>query len=363
MTGAGMRILMGVDTLKILHVRAFAAELTRMGAECRVVVDSEIYDGFPSRRVSSWFQTARGANALFDEFRPDAVFVDRNGRFAKAALDRGLPLLVHLRGDYWSEVQWYKETAGRSPVRRVARHLKGAVEESCFRRADMILPICNYLGDIVRRRYPDKPAPVMYQGIDSSGWIIDGAGAEETGGMNLKHPCVGLLQSANIWGKAREMLSLPKAMEKMPDVTFYWAGDGPYRNEILAELSKYDNFKWLGNLDYPDAVRRYLAEIDVYALISGIDMAPLTLQEAQLMQKPVLATNVGGIPEIMRDGTTGILVDRQNPELIAAGIYELLHDEKKSKEMGRNGRRFVEENFNWGRIAADFVKSVEPALA
>ncbi|MDE0266710.1 MAG: glycosyltransferase family 4 protein [Thaumarchaeota archaeon] len=364
--GTTMRILMGVDTLKIFHVREFAAALTKIGAECRVVVDSEVYDGFPSRRISSWFQTARRANALFDEFRPDVVFVDRNGHFAKAALDRGLPLLVHLRGDYWSEVQWYKETVGRNPVRRVARHLKGTMEENCFRNAAMILPICNYLGDIVRSRYPDKPAPVMYQGIDSSRWTVDGANAEKKRGegrsMDLEHPCVGLLQSANIWGKAREMLSLPKAMAKMPDVNFYWAGDGPYRDKILAALSKHDNFRWLGNLDYPESVRRYLAEIDVYALISGIDMAPLTLQEAQLMQRPVLATNVGGISEIMRDGTTGILVERQSPELIAAGIDELLNDEKRSGEMGRNGRRFVEENFNWDRIAADFVQSIEPAM-
>ena len=86
------------------------------------------------------------------------------------------------------------------------------------------------------------------------------------------------------------------------------------------------------------------------------------LQEAQLLQRPVLATNVGGIPEIMQDGTTGILVERQSPELIASGIDELLHDEKRSGEMGKNGRRFVEENFNWDRIAADLVRSVEPTM-
>ena len=55
--------------------------------------------------------------------------------------------------------------------------------------------------------------------------------------MKLKHPCVGVLQSANIWGKAEQMLILKKLMKKMPDVTFYWAGDGPYRKKILPELS------------------------------------------------------------------------------------------------------------------------------
>ena len=62
-------------------------------------------------------------------------------------------------------------------------------------------------------------------------------------------------------------------------------------------LEKYENFHWLGSLEYPEKVREFLTEIDVYALISGIDMSPLSLQEAQLMEKPVIATNVGGIPE------------------------------------------------------------------
>ena len=77
--------------------------------------------------------------------------------------------------------------------------------------------------------------------------------------------------------------------------------DGPYRDKILSILNKYKNFVWLGSMNYPDKVREFLDEIDVYALISGLDMSPLTLQEAQLMKKPVLATNVGGIPEVIRN--------------------------------------------------------------
>ena len=65
-------------------------------------------------------------------------------------------------------------------------------------------------------------------------------------------------------------------LESMPKIHFYWAGDGPYRDKILAELEKFDNFHWLGNLEYPGKVRDFLTEIDIYALISGIDMSPLT---------------------------------------------------------------------------------------
>ena len=142
----------------------------------------------------------------------------------------------------------------------------------------------------------------------------------------------------------------------MPNVMFYWAGDGPYAEKILSVLKKYDNFKWLGPLEYPNKVREYLTEIDVYALVSGIDMSPLSLQEAQLMKKPVVATNVGGIPELMKNKETGFLVKKGNTEEWIEKLSLLVNDEQKRKTMGDAGRKFVEENFSWDKIAREFVE-------
>ena len=177
--------------------------------------------------------------------------------------------------------------------------------------------------------------------------------------MTLKHPCVGLLQGATIWGKTREMFILQKVLESMPDVMFYWVGDGPYTEKVLSVLKKYKNFKWLGALEYPDKVREYLSEIDVYALISGIDMSPLSLQEAQLMKKPVVATNVGGIPELMRDNKTGFLVEKGNAEELIEKLSLLINDEEKRVEMGNAGRKLVEDNFSGDIIAKKFIKIVK----
>ena len=120
-------------------------------------------------------------------------------------------------------------------------------------------------------------------------------------------------------------------------------------------LEKYENFKWLGPLQYPDKVREYLSEIDIYALISGLDMSPLTLQEAQLMKKPVIATNIGGIPELMKNNETGFLVEKGNSNELIEKISFLLENKEKMNEMGIAGRKFVEENFSWEKIANEFV--------
>jgi glycosyltransferase involved in cell wall biosynthesis len=351
-----MKILIAGSPSKIFHLKELKNNLISLKVETKLVIDTEIYEGFPSRNLKKWFQTTKKFNKLIDDFKPDVILIDRQHTlFDVAAVETKIPVFVLLRGDYWSEIKWAKETLYRGIVMKTVIKIKEKRAEKCFQGSTVILPICNYLKDIVKNNYPEKPANVLYQGIDPSKWY-----PEE--GVKLKHPCVGLLQGAVIWGKAQEMLILEKVLKEMPDVTFYWVGDGPYREKILPVLEKYDNFKWLGALQYPDKVRQYLTEIDVYALVSGIDMSPLTLLEAQLMKKPVVATNVGGIPELMKDNETGFLVQKGNSEELIEKLLLLLNDKQKRENMGNMGRKFVEENFSWNKIAKEFVKDLKKII-
>jgi len=180
--------------------------------------------------------------------------------------------------------------------------------------------------------------------------------------MELKHPCVGLVQDANWWGKTKELLVLEKVLEKMPDVHFYWVGDGQYKKKIVERLNKYDNFKWLGRLEYPDKVREFLETIDVYALVTGMDLAPLTLKEAQLMEKPVIATDVGGNKEMMIDNQTGFLVREGNSDDVVEKLRLIFEDSSLAQEMGKEGRKFVSKQFNWEFVAKNFLEIIKPHL-
>jgi glycosyltransferase involved in cell wall biosynthesis len=349
-----LKLLIAGSNSKFFHLKEFGKALQKQGSEYKLVHDIDIVDGFPSRKISNWFQSKKKFNELIKEFVPDAIFVDRQGHFGVTTIESKIPLFVHLRGDYWSEIQWAKETLYKDPIKQNVLWFKNRLAERCFKDSRMILPICNYLKDIVETKYPNK-SKVLYQGIDSKRWYA-------TDGMKLNHPCVGLLQSASIWGKIREMLILEKTLQKFPKVTFYWAGDGPYRENILLKLKKYKNFQWLGALEYPNKVREFLSEIDIYALISGIDMSPLTLQEAQLMEKPVIATNVGGIPELMINDKTGFLIEKGNTKQLEEKIEILLNDCNKSKQMGMEGRKFVKEQFEWDIITKKFLESTKEFL-
>ena len=347
-----MKILISGAKTKFFHLEEFGKALLDLGVEYQLVHDIDIIDGFPSRNIKNWIQSKSKFNDLIFKVKPDLVFVDRQIRFGLATIEADIPLYVHLRGDYWSEMQWARETLYSDPVKKSVLWFKDRIANKCFEGSTTIVPICNYLKEIVQERYPKKSVEVLYQGIDPSKWF-------ETKGMKLKHPCVGLVQSASIWGKTQELLLLPKILEAMPNVMFYWVGDGVYANKVLPVLEKYQNFQWLGHLEYPNKVREFLSEIDIYALISGIDMSPLTLQEAQLMKKPVVATKVGGIPELMIDGKTGFLVDKGNYEKWIEKLEIILSDERKAKLMGEMGREFIEIKFNWKKIAENFLKSIK----
>ena len=349
-----MRLLIAGSPSKFFHLKEFGDELIKQGSDYKLVVDTDIYSGFPSRKISNWFDTKKKFNRLISDYNPDVIFLDRQTRFGLATVDAKIPLLVHLRGDFWSEIKWARETLYKDPIKRSILSYKNKIAEKCFKESTMILPICNYLKIITNKHYPGK-SNVLYQGIDPSRWY-----KEE--GMELKHPCVGLLQDAKIWGKTKEMLVLKKVLKAKPNVFFYWAGDGPYKNEILKELNQYKNFKWLGPLEYPNKVRQFLSEIDIYALISGIDMSPLTLQEAQLMKKPIIATNVGGVPELMQENKSGFLIEKGNPEQIIEKLEIFLNDLTLVNKMGEEARSFVEKKFAWNRICNEFLNFTKPIL-
>ena len=351
MSGAGGGTSQG-SVGKFYHLRDFGEVLTKYDVEYKLVRETDYVVGFPTKQLRKHFSSKKKFQALISDFNPDAVFVDKQSDFGLEVIKKNIPLFVLLRGHHWSEIKYAKESIYKSRIMKKVVDMRADVAERVFAGATAILPICNYLIDVVKEHHPTQKMNVFVEGVDSSKWY-------KTDGMSLKHPCVGLLQDANWWRKTREMLTLEKVIESMPDVNFYWAGDGQYRDKILPMLEKFDNFHWLGHLKYPDEVRQFFSEIDIYALISGMDMSPHTLLEAGLMKKPILATNVGGISESCKDGETCFLIKKNDSNDWINKILALLNDKAKMKEMGEKGSSYVRENFSWDKIANDFISILE----
>ena len=333
---------------KYFHLKEFSNSLQKFGVECKLVNDTDYARGFPSKKLGEWITGKKKFKSLIREFSPDAILIDRPGHFGSAAIDAKIPLFILLRGNYWLEVEAAKKTLYNNQKMKTVIWFRNRIAEKCLKNATVLLPICRYLENVVKERYPNQNTSVFFEGVDSSHWY----NGDE---IQLTHPCVGLLQDANVWIKTKEMLVLKKVLEKMPDVNFYWAGDGPYRDRILSELSKFKNFKWIGRLQYPEKVREFLSSVDVYALVSGMDNAPLTLKEAQLLEKPVVASNVGGIPEMMINEETGFLVDEGDHQRWLEELSKILNDKNLAESMGKHGKKFVQDTFNWDVCAKKFL--------
>ena len=353
-----MKLLIAVDRKRFFLIDQFADELRKKGIECLVIDDLDIYDkNEPGNKYLKWIGTPKKFQKIMNDFKPDIIFTERVSHFSSLVIKTDIPLIIFVRGEDglphdWSKINWKEQTLETSFSNKINIFTKQKIAKKCYEKATLILPICQYLEKIIRSNCPNKDVHVLYQGINQKDWFSEK-------GMKLKHPCVGFLQGAEIWEKTKEMLLLPDIMKKMPEVNFYWAGDGPYQKKILPILEKFDNFHWLGNLDYPGEVRQFLSEIDVYGLLTGIDMSPHTLLEAGLMKKSVIATNVGGVSESCIDNKTCFLIEKNDPQGWIDKISVLLKHKEKMKLMGNEGFEYVNKNFLWGKIAEDFINILE----
>lgn len=345
-----MKLLLITSKSKFIHLKEFGESLKEFNIEYELIEDLKYLEKFSILRK----KTNNDFEKLLDEFKPDYVLLDRLSELGIIIIKRKIPLLVTIRGDLWEEEKLAKER--NNSIRfRLALKRKKYIINQCLDNAEIILPLSNYLTKILNEYYPKKK--ILTFPISSRNpkyWKKERV-------KKLKHPCVGLVQGAAIWGKTKEMLILPKVLEAHPEVTFYWAGDGEYQKEILSELKQFENFIPLGNISYPDEVKKYVSDIDIFALISGMDSFGQAILEASLLEKPVLATNVGGIPEIIIHGKTGFLIEKGDYKDWIEKIRILINDEKKCKEMGEHGRKFVEENFNWNKTAEKFMYILKEA--
>ena len=120
-----LKILIGASSSKIFHLNEFAKELMNLGIETKVVFDADFSDGFPSRKIKYWIKQKKTFKKLVKEFKPDIILVDRQRHFALDAIKEKIPLIVHLRGNYWKEMKTARETIYKSLPKKSSTQCMG----------------------------------------------------------------------------------------------------------------------------------------------------------------------------------------------------------------------------------------------
>ncbi len=140
--------------------------------------------------------------------------------------------------------------------------------------------------------------------------------------------------------------AIPEIIQAFPDARFLFAGDGSEKESLKRVCSQLNLDDFVIFAGYIRDIFETLAGFDLLVLPSIIEPFGLVLAEGMALKKPVVATRVGGIPEVIQDNVTGILVEPKDPHSLAQAIKNLLQDRNLAVNLGEAGRKRVEALFD-----------------
>jgi glycosyltransferase involved in cell wall biosynthesis len=174
---------------------------------------------------------------------------------------------------------------------------------------------------------------------------------------------------AGFAGRLAPIKDLPTLLEgfaevarQRPQARLEIAGDGPQRESLVELVRKFRIEKNVRFLGWVEDISAALARWDVFALTSVEETFPVALIEAMAAGLPVVATEVGGIPEAVVQDETGLMVPPRDKAALAAAILRLADDGELRGTMGRKGWERARENFSEQRMAEEFGALYEELL-
>jgi glycosyltransferase involved in cell wall biosynthesis len=163
----------------------------------------------------------------------------------------------------------------------------------------------------------------------------------------------------------KDPLTLVRALASLGARSFeaVIVGDGPDRRAVEAEIERLGLVQAARLAGERDDVPELLAGADIFVLSSRSEGLPLSILEAMSAGLPVVASRVGGVPEVVLDGETGLLVPPGDPSSLAAAIERLLVDPDLRARLGTAGRARIEESFDLDRCRSAHVELYRRELA
>jgi len=339
----------GAERLLVSLLEAFDKERFEVAAvslypESGTILEKEIKEKglnvyFLNKRLGLDLRMIPQLYRLFCVFRPDIVHTHRyvlRYTLLPTLLCR-VPVRVHtVHNVAQKEVDWIGKL----------------VHWIAFRLGNVVpISISQEVANTVRAVYGRGiHTPVIYNGIPTARFV------SSPGRDNAKKNVV-LLHIGRFAPQKNHLLlieAFARAVKEYPTMELWLVGDGPLRSVV----EKFVNEKGLKGkvlfLGIRDDVPRLLAESDIFALSSDWEGFGIVIAEAMATGKPVIATAVGGVPELVEDGVTGILVPPRDPEALARGTLRLAKDADLRQRMGKAARERALERFDIARTAREY---------
>ncbi len=356
-----MRVLYLADA-PYPHTARWVTHFGRQGADCEVLSfrPAEIADarvtyiaGYESLGKLRYLVHARRVARVIRSRRPDLVHALHLTSYGfLGALSGVRPLVTSVWGTDILEAPhltpfhlWLTRFSLARADLLTATGLHLATETARYSPAGKAITVVPYGADLSRFR-PEPRA--------NRGEVVIGTAARISPEKGLRY----LVEAfAQLRGRTEARLSLVIAGDTTPEP----GGPDRARLERLAsELGVSDSVRFLGWVE-PERLPEVLQSFDIFALPSVYEGFGVAAVEASAMALPVVASNTHGIPDVVRDGETGLLVPARDAGALADALERLTKDAALRRRFGEAGREFVQERYDWEMNARQMERVYEMA--
>jgi glycosyltransferase involved in cell wall biosynthesis len=319
-----------------IHIMRWAKGLSDRGCIVKVVsLGGEPIDGietviFPRTARRSYLKFAKQAAVEAIKFNPDLVHVHYAGGFCQWGLKtKNIPLVVSVWG---------------SDINLENSLLKNFYIKKVLKKADAITATSKSLKSDVVKFYPkieDKTEIIPF-GVKIPKAIID-------------HPPVNTIRICftkslkKIYGLDVLLQAISIVRNYIPNIEVNLAGEGEMKTELeslIKELNLTEKVNLVGFIDNEN-IYEFIGNHHLMVMPSLQEAFGVSALEASAVSRPVVATNVGGVPEVVIDNKTGILVKPNDSKDLAEAIIKLCSEPSLMIKMGQEGHEFVKNNYAW----------------
>ncbi len=227
-----------------------------------------------------------------------------------------------------------------------------------FKKTDAITVISEYLAEYVRSQNSKVPISIIPNGVDLEKFKVKSEKLKMTD-QNSKIITVSRLVEKNGVGDLIDAMVMVR--DEIPDAELMIIGDGPLKESLkfkVESLKLENNVKFLGEISY-DSIPEHLAEASIFVRPSLSEGLGTAFLEAMAAGLPVIGTPVGGIPDFLKDGETGLFCRVADSKDLAEKIVKILKDGQLRERIITNAKALVAEKYDWNIIANKFAQIYE----
>jgi len=264
----------------------------------------------------------------------------------------------------WAGSPAVLSTVHTSPVRTGRRDVLNrvylAADRWSARYADLMIGTSDFLRDQIVRylRVPRDRALTVYPGVDMNRFHPERFGRirEKKDGA-FRVAVVGRLELERRHEVVLEVAA--RVVQRLPDMEMHILGDGTRRQYLEALTERLGLAEKVILWGHVDDVPSYLSRMDLMVSAAEREGFGIALAEAMAMGIPVVAVDIGGVSELVRDGVNGVLVPEGDWGYMADVLVDLARDRERTRKMGAAGRRFVAERFRVEDMAGRMMRAYE----